>query len=95
MGLASDFAKLTVNQVTEAQLNGAVLSAEAAAVAGASVVTTDSQSVVSDLSNSELYPGNQAILTDPSPLPGGSYLLLTLAPGTTLGLATQQVAVAQ
>jgi hypothetical protein len=102
LGLIADVATLTADQATEAALNGAVTTAQAAltaaqaaATAGQSPITTASQAVVADLSNSTLYPGNLAILPDLSPLPGGSFLLYTLAPGTPLGFATQQVAAGQ
>lgn len=95
MGLAADFTQLSSDQLAEATLNGAVITAQAAAAAGASTVTTDSQNVVADLSNTALYPSGQAGLTDPNPLPGGSFILASLAPGTTLGFATQQIPIAQ
>ena len=95
MGLASDFTTLSADQTAAATAEGAVLTAQAAAAAAETTVTSASQAVVADLSVTATYPGSQALLPDPNPLPGGSYLLVTLAPGTTLGFAVQQIALAQ
>lgn len=50
--------------------------------------------VVAALSDTATYPNGQGLVTDPSPLPGGSYLLYALAPGTPTGFSTVQVPVA-
>jgi hypothetical protein len=95
MGLSSDYGALSATETNQATLDGAVVAAQVAAAANAATVTTESQAVVADLSAVATYPSGQALLPDPSPLPGGSFILIALDPGSTLGFTTQQVPVAQ
>jgi hypothetical protein len=94
MGLLADYQALGATEANQATLDGAVTTAQAAAAANQAEETTESDAVVADLSNTTLYPGGQALLPDPNPLPGGSYLLIALAPGSALGFTTVQVAIA-
>lgn len=94
MGLESDYAVLGTDQAAQAVLNGDVATALAAQAAGNQTITTESQAVVTDLSVVATYPAGQALLTDPNPLPGGSFLLIALTPSSPPGFSVVQVPIA-
>jgi hypothetical protein len=105
MGLAADFAAVSPASLKLATDQGAAnaltTSYNAAFAAANAVIAADVQgdasldaAVVADLSDAAVYPTGQALAIDPAPLPGGSFVLLALAPGTPTGFTAVQVPIA-